>query len=123
MKIFTSLLFTMLAISVPRFALSDDLDDLAAALSNNRGRTSGSTYDFNSGNMYNWHKNSDGSTQLNGNNLNTGSNWNTNIKRNGDMNGFDSNGNSWNYDEKSGNYYNFGTGKICVGKGYARSCF
>jgi hypothetical protein len=82
----------------------------------------GSKYDWQSGNRYNWNQDSSGSTHLRGNNSNTGSQWNTTIQPNGSMRGFDSNGNSWNYNAQSGTYMNYGTGKMCVGKGVGRVC-
>jgi hypothetical protein len=50
---------------------------------------SGYKYDPRSGNSYNWYQQSDGSTNVRGSNLNTGSQWNTTIKPNGDQNGLD----------------------------------
>jgi hypothetical protein len=83
---------------------------------------SGSTYDWRSGNSYTWRKDSTGTTKLNGLNLNTGSTWNTQIKRNGDMSGFDSRGNYWSYDKQTGNYFST-DGTICFGKGPTRTCY
>lgn len=60
---------------------------------------------------------------VHGYNFNTGSMWNTTIQNNGNMNGWDSNGNYWQYNNNSGNYYNYGTGKTCYGFGYARQCY
>lgn len=82
----------------------------------------GSTYDWRSGNFYNSQKNLDGSTDVRGSNLRNGSTWTTTIEPNGDMSGRDSNFNSWKYDNSTGSYYNFGTGKMCVGKGAGRIC-
>lgn len=73
---------------------------------------SGSQYDWKTGNSYNWSTDLSGNTRLRGYNLNTGSNWNTTIKPNGDMNGYDSQMNYWNYNKRSGTYYNYGTGEI-----------
>ena len=73
---------------------------------------SGYSYDYQSGNSYNYNTDSRGETKVYGNNYNTGSMWNTTIEKDGDMKGFDSKGNYWNYDNKSGTYYNFGTGEI-----------
>src|SRR5262245_43041896 len=85
-------------------------------------QNSGSTYDWESGNMYNWNRDFSGSTHLRGYNFNTGSQLNTTIQPNGSMRGFDSNSNYWNYDARSGTYMNFGTGTICVGKSAGRVC-
>ena len=81
---------------------------------------SGSSYDWQSGNSYHWN-NSGGQTHVYGYNSNTGSNWNTNIQRNGDMNGVDGSGNYWNYNAQSGSYYN-SDGTVCSGKGAWRVC-
>lgn len=83
----------------------------------------GTTYDYQSGNVYTWTKDSTGTTHVQGSNLNTGSMWNTTINKNGSMQGFDKNMNSWSYDSQTGTYMNYGTGKTCIGKGAARSCF
>ena len=83
----------------------------------------GSTYDWQSGNSYNWNTDSQGNTQLRGFNLNTGSMWNQTIEPDGDQRGSDSQGNYWTYDNQTGNYFNFGTGRTCTGKGALRSCF
>jgi hypothetical protein len=85
-------------------------------------RRSGSSYDFQSGNIYTWRKSDDGTTKVNGTNLNTGSMWNTTIKPNGSMTGWDSKMNPWTYDAKSKTYMNLGTGQMCIGEGYARVC-
>ena len=83
---------------------------------------SGSSYDWQSGNTYFWRRDSSGNTDVNGMNFNTGSMWNTKIKPNGSMTGFDSDMNMWNYDARSKTYMNFGTGTICIGEGFARVC-
>lgn len=83
----------------------------------------GSSYDWRSGNSYSWTRNSDGSTDVNGWNLRTGSSWRTTIEPDGDMRGTDSHGNSWTYDNSTGYYHNFGTGKTCFGKGALRTCY
>jgi hypothetical protein len=83
--------------------------------------SSGSTYDAQSGNRYNWNRNFDGSTNVRGFNTNTGSMWNTTIQPNGDQRGLDSQGNSWQYNNRSGTYLNT-DGTMCVGKGLARIC-
>ena len=79
-------------------------------------------YDWATGNSYNTY-NSGSSTQINGYNYGTGTSWSTTIDNNsGDMRGYDKNGNYWNYDESTGSYYNYGTGKTCFGKGSTRYC-
>ena len=83
---------------------------------------SGSTYDYRSGNSYNWRRNYDNSITVNGYNARTGSTWRNNIKANGDMNGVDKRGNYWNYNSRTKSYTNFGTGKTCYGTGYGRVC-
>ena len=62
-----------------------------------------------------------GTTQLYGNNSNTGSNWNTRIQQNGNMTGTDSSGNYWNYNANTGAYWN-SDGTTCYGKGAFRTC-
>jgi len=84
---------------------------------------SGSAYDWQSGNMYSWSPGAGGSVRLRGFNTRTGANWNTTIQPNGDMRGFDSRNGPWRYDHGTGFYQNFATGRTCVGKGYARTCF
>lgn len=73
---------------------------------------SGSSYDWRSGNSYRWNTNVSGTTTLNGYNHNTGSMWQTKIKPNGDMNGYDSDFNYWKYNKSTKTYYNFGTGEM-----------
>jgi hypothetical protein len=83
---------------------------------------SGYKYDWQSGNSYNWYRQPDGSTQVHGYNYQTGSTWDSTIRPNGDMRGRDSQGNIWQYNESSGFYQNYGTGRTCIGHGYARTC-
>lgn len=73
---------------------------------------SGSKFDYNSGNFYRWQNNDDGETKIYGNNYKTGSTWNTTVEENGDMRGRDSNGNVWNYNDRTGTYINYGTGEM-----------
>lgn len=73
--------------------------------------TYGSTYDTKTGNQYRWNTNQYGETKVRGNNYQTGSMWNTTVKPSGDMNGFDSKGNYWNYNKGTRMYYNYGTGE------------
>lgn len=82
-----------------------------------------STYDYKSGNSYTTRKDSLGNTNVDGYNLETGSSWNTQIKKNGDMKGTDKNGNHWNYNKSSKTYYNYGTGTMCTGEGESKVCF
>src|SRR5712691_9960433 len=82
---------------------------------------SGSSFDWQSGNQYRWNRNYDGATDVRGFNFNTGSMWNTRIQPNGDMRGMDSRDNSWNYNSRTGTYWN-SDGTFCTGKGYARVC-
>jgi hypothetical protein len=67
----------------------------------------GSTYDWQSGNQYQWHRNFDGSTTINGSNPRTGTMWNETIQSNGDQTGWDSRGNVWQYNNATGNYLPF----------------
>jgi hypothetical protein len=68
---------------------------------------SGSAHDWRSGNSYNWSRQFDGSTRVQGFNTRTGTNWNTTIQPNGDMRGLDGRGNLWNYNSGSGLYQNY----------------
>jgi hypothetical protein len=45
------------------------------------------------------------------------------VQPNGSMQGFDKNFHPWNYDANTKMYINYGTGKMCVGEGLARTCF
>jgi hypothetical protein len=56
-----------------------------------------------------------GGAYVNGLNAGTGSIWNTDIDRHGNMNGLDARGNYWTYDRGSNTYINTGTGQICSG--------
>ena len=85
-------------------------------------QTFGSTYDWQSGNMYHWNSDVLGNTHVYGHNFRTGSMWNTSIRRNGDMSGWDKNFNSWNYNAGTGTYVN-SNGHRCIGHGYARTCW
>lgn len=80
--------------------------------------SSGYKYDWKTGNSYNWNTNSTGETRVQGINTKTGSMWNTTIENDGDMKGFDSKGNYWNYNSKSDSYYNYGTGEQRIGDYY-----
>ena len=90
---------------------------------NAEAQDSGSTYDWESGNQYNWNTDALGNTRVRGMNLGTGSTWSQTIEPDGDQRGFDSNHNYWTYDGQTGNYYNFGTGESCFGKGASRVCY
>ena len=84
--------------------------------------TSGSTYDWRSGNRYSWDRDSSGETTVRGSNSTTGSLWRTTIQPDGSMRGTDSQGNMWRYSAGSNVYMNLGTGVICVGTGASRVC-
>ena len=84
--------------------------------------STGTSYDWRSGNSYRWRKNYDGSTNVNGSNPATGSTWRTQIKPDGSMRGTDSDFNPWTYNPRTKTYMNYGTGQICTGEGYARVC-
>ena len=94
----------------------------APKLPNYTPPTTGSTFDWRSGNSYRWGKEPDGTTKVRGSNLNTGSTWNTTIRPDGSMRGTDSDMNPWSYNERTKTYINYGTGKMCVGEGYAGVC-
>ena len=83
----------------------------------------GSRCDPQSGNCYNWYRDSSGNTHVQGHNLNTGSTWNQTIDRQGNQRGMDSRGNPWSYDSNTKTYMNYGTGRTCIGTGYARTCY
>ena len=80
------------------------------------------SYDYRNGNSYNTEQESDGSTEVDGYNDNTGSQWQTNIQQNGDMNGTDSNDNSWTYNSDTKTYQN-SDGTTCTGEGEFRQCY
>ena len=79
-------------------------------------------YDYNTNSQYTIQRNHSGSTTVNGYNYNTGATWSSEHHSDGSSNGRDSNGNYWQYNSESGNYYNYGTGKSCYGKGVYRTC-
>jgi hypothetical protein len=81
----------------------------------------GSTYDWRSGNWYQWNRGMDGSTNVRGFSATKGTQWNTTIQPNGDMRGTDGRGNLWNYNSHTGTYWNT-DGTFCTGRGYARTC-
>lgn len=88
-----------------------------------RQPSSGSTYDWQSENLYTWRRGLNGTTHVNGLNSRTGSMWQTDIKPDGSMSGFDKDFNPWRYDARTGTYMNLGTGRMCIGEGFARTCF
>lgn len=71
-------------------------------------------YDWRTGNSHNYYTDSTGTTTVRGNNLSTGSSWNTTISPNGDMRGYDSDMNYWNYNNNTGTYINHGTGEMRI---------
>jgi hypothetical protein len=83
---------------------------------------SGFSYDPYTSNTYRWHQNSTG-TSLYGTNPRTGSHWQLRQNMNGYYSGMDSNQNSFQGNHNSGFYQNYGTGRTCIGQGYARTCF
>ena len=86
-------------------------------------RNSGSSFDAWSGNSYRWNRDREGRTHVNGSNLYSGSQWRTTIKPDGSMRGMDSRMNPWSYDSRTRTYMNYGTGRMCTGRGYTRVCF
>lgn len=84
---------------------------------------SGYKYDPSTGNSYTYNTDSLGNTYVRGSNATNGTNWSSTIDKQGNQRGFDSKMNSWTYDVATGNYYNYGTGKSCFGKGYFRQCY
>lgn len=111
------IIITMIAIALAAQAMAYDEDDYKPR----RPRTS-SNYDATTGNMYNTQRHLDGSSDTYGNNTNTGSQWQSHSDRRGNQSGTDADGNMWNYNRGSNTYYNYGTGKMCTGSGYARVC-
>lgn len=61
-------------------------------------------------------------TTVRGYNYKTGASWTTHVDDEGNMRGYDSNYNHWNYNRNSVTYINYGTGKMCTGYGYSRVC-
>lgn len=82
-----------------------------------------SVYDWQSGNQYFVTPKPGGGAHVQGFNFQNGTTWNTDIDRRGNMQGFDGNYNYWQYDNNTKTYQNFGTGTMCIGEGYARTCF
>lgn len=80
-------------------------------------------YDYKSGNSYNTRTDLNGSTTTNGYNSRKGDSWRSTTDSSGNQKGTDAKGNSWSYDNRTGNYMNYGTGKTCFGKGEARNCY
>ncbi|HUF80723.1 MAG TPA: hypothetical protein VMN03_06280 [Burkholderiales bacterium] len=74
---------------------------------------SGYSYDYQTGNSYNWNSYG-GNTTVYGMNPRTGSTWNQTIRPNGNMSGFDSQQRYWQYNRGS-NTYMRSDGKICTG--------
>jgi hypothetical protein len=103
------------AAPVPSF---DQFSDYARVTS-----TSGHTFDARSGNQYNWTRSPSGETTVRGMNVQTGSIWRTTIQPDGSMRGMDKDMNPWSYNSRSGTYINYGSGKMCFGKGASRTCF
>lgn len=83
---------------------------------------SSNSYDPSTGNMYNTYRHADGSSDTYGNNAQTGSQWRSHSDRRGNQSGTDADGNAWNYNRDTNTYFNYGTGKMCTGSGYARVC-
>lgn len=81
----------------------------------------GSAFDPESGNAYRSARAIDGSTTVRGYSFGTGAAWETVIEPDGSMRGVDSAGNVWQYDARTGAYWN-SDGRSCTGKGAARSC-
>ena len=78
-------------------------------------------YDWRTGNSYNIRRDSLGNTHIRGFNTRTGSMWNQSIDSQGNQRGMDSKGNMWNYNRRSGTYWNT-DGTFCTGKGAYRIC-
>ena len=83
---------------------------------------SGTSYDPQSGNTYTWRRQSNGDTRVDGFNVRAGVRWETTIEPDGSMHGTDGKRQPWTYDARTRTYRNLGTGKFCVGEGYARVC-
>lgn len=83
---------------------------------------SGYEYDWKSGNSYWTQPNQNGGATVRGYNFEEGSSWTTTIDQRGNQSGWDANGNYWQYNNRSGTYLNYGTGKSCYGTGAARVC-
>ncbi|SDY75869.1 hypothetical protein [Citreimonas salinaria] len=81
-----------------------------------------STFDYQSGNMYNNYSDGQGVTTY-GNNIQGGTNWNLRQDYDGSYSGTDSQGNFFYGDQNSGFYSNPGTGTTCIGTGALRTCY
>jgi hypothetical protein len=83
---------------------------------------SGYKFDPYTGDTYQWSQTPNGSTNVYGSNPFTGSHWNQTIEPNGNQRGIDSQGNTWQYNQQSGSYWN-SNGHGCIGHGSARTCW
>jgi hypothetical protein len=63
-----------------------------------------------------------GNTVVRGSKHRTGTYWNQRIQPNGNMNGTDGDHNMWNYNARSGAYWN-SNGTRCYGLGIYRRCY
>ncbi|MEM8791053.1 MAG: hypothetical protein AAGE80_05515 [Pseudomonadota bacterium] len=79
------------------------------------------SYDWTNGNTYTVLPDSSGST-VEGRNARTGSDWRIRQNSDGTYNGRDADGNLFQGNQRTGEHYNFGTGRSCYGKGYSRIC-
>lgn len=79
-------------------------------------------YDWQSGNSYTVRPDRNGAS-IQGYNMNNGSMWSQRQNRDGTYNGTDAQGNFYSGNNRTGSYYNFGTGRTCYGTGALRTCY
>lgn len=77
---------------------------------------SGSTFDPQSGTMYNWNRDTMGTTRAYDSNIQNEATRSQTMDPNRNQRGIDSRGNSWSYDRSSGKYINYGAGRMCTGR-------
>ncbi len=94
----------------------------AMAQYGSRQPTTTTTYDWRNNRSYTTTTNPNGGATVRGTNYQNGSQWRTTIDPNGQQRGTDASGNTWQYNPQTKTYLNHGTGQVCTGSGYARTC-
>jgi hypothetical protein len=77
-------------------------------------------YDYQSGNTYNIRQDR-GDTRIQGYNYGNGTTWNQTQRQDGTYSGYDSRGNFYQGDNRTGSHIS-SDGTVCIGTGYARTC-
>ena len=102
-----------------KIALTLALSLWLAGQANAQSRT---VYDWQTGNTYRITPNYNGGATVQGYNFNNGTSGRTEIDRRGNQRGYDAQGGYWQYNNRTGSYFNYQTGRSCYGKGLARFC-